>query len=73
MTYPGLPPSARPIAAACFRQTRRRLASVRQQEQQLARLRGFRREVVARTCARIRRETRLQLQAMRRLLHALFE
>ena len=39
----------------------------------LAQLRGFRREVVARTCSRLRRETRLQLQAMRRLLHALFD
>ncbi|HSX79526.1 MAG TPA: hypothetical protein VLQ80_13270 [Candidatus Saccharimonadia bacterium] len=51
---------------------RRRLASVRQQEQQLSTLRGFRREMVARTCERIRRETRLQLQSMRRLLHELF-
>jgi hypothetical protein len=73
MTYPGLHPGARPVVATCFRQTRRRLAYVRQQEQQLARWRGFRREVAARTCARLRRETRLQLQAMRRLLHALFD
>ena len=71
MTYPGLHPGARPVVAACFRQTRRRLAYVRQQERQLAALRGFRREVAARTCARLRRETRLQLQAMRQLLHAL--
>lgn len=71
MTYPGLHPGARPVVAACFRQTRRRLASVRQQEQQLARRRGFRREMVARTGARLRRETRLQLQAMHQLLHAL--
>ena len=63
MTYPGLDPRARPLAAACFRQVRRRLAYVRQQEQQLSALRGFRRETVARTCERIRRETRLQLQA----------
>ena len=49
MTYPGLHPGARPIAAACFRQTRHRLAYVRQQEQLLAGLYGFRREVAART------------------------
>ena len=73
MTYPGLHPGARPVVAACFRQTRRRLAYVRQQEQQLARRRGCRREMVARTCARLRRETRLQLQAMRQLLHTLFD
>ncbi len=73
MTYPGLHPGARPVVAACFRQTRRRLAYVRQQEQQLARRRGVRREMVARTCARLRRETRLQLHAMRQLLHALFD
>ncbi len=60
---PGPGPRARPLAAACFRQVRRRLAYVRQQEQQLSTLRGFRREMVARTCERIRRETRLQLQA----------
>ena len=72
MTYPGLHPGARPVVAACFRQTRRRLAYVRQQEQQLARRRGFRSEVAARTCARLRRETRLQLHAMRQLLHTLF-
>jgi hypothetical protein len=73
MTYPGLHPGARPVVAACFRQTRRRLAYVRQQEQQLARRRGFRREMVARICARLRRETRLQLHAMRQLLHTLFD
>jgi hypothetical protein len=73
MTYPGLPPWARPVAAAGFRQTRRRLAYIRQQEQALPQRRGFRREVAARTCARLRRETRLQLQAMRQLLHALFD
>jgi hypothetical protein len=73
MTYPGLHPGARPIAAACFQQTRHRLAYVRQQEQLLAGLHGFRREVAARTCARLRRETRLQLQTMRQLLHALFD
>ena len=73
MTYPGLHPGARPVVAACFRQTRRRLAYVRQQEQQLARRRGFRREMVAQTCARLRRETRLQLHAMRQLLHTLFD
>jgi hypothetical protein len=72
MTYPGLDPRARPLAAACFRQTRRRLAYVRQQEQALPPRRNFREEMVARTVARLRRETRLELQAMRRLLHALF-
>jgi hypothetical protein len=71
MTYPGLRPGARPVAAACFRAVRQRLASVRGQERTLAALRGFRREVAARTCARLRRETRLQLQAMRQLLHTL--
>jgi hypothetical protein len=63
MTYPPLPPAGRPLAA-CFRQ-------VRQRERALATLRGFRREMEARTCDRVRRETRLQLQAMRQLLHAL--
>jgi hypothetical protein len=71
MTYPHLPAAGRPIAAACFRQVRRRLAYVLQQELELPTLRGFRREMVARTCERLRRETRLQLKAMRRLLHAL--
>jgi hypothetical protein len=73
MTYPGLPPLARPIATACFRQARRRLAYVRQRELELPKLSGFRREMEARTCVRLRRETRLQLQAMRQLLHALFD
>ena len=73
MTYPGLRPGARPVAAACFRAARRRLASVRGQERTLATLRGFRRAVAARTCARLRRETRLQLQAMRLLLQTLFD
>jgi hypothetical protein len=72
MTSPGLPPWAWPVAAVGFRETRRQLAYVRQQARQLAALRGFRREVAARTCERLRRETRLQLQAMRQLLHALF-
>jgi hypothetical protein len=72
MTSPRLPPSARPIAA-CFRQVRQRLAYMRQQEQALPQLRGFRREMAARTRARLRRETRLQFQAMRQLLHALFD
>ena len=65
MTSLGLPPSARPVAAACVR-------AVRQQELERSKLRGFRREVAARTCVRLRRDTRVQLQAMRRLLHALF-
>ena len=51
---------------------RQRLAYVRQREGVLMKLRGFRREMEARTCVRLRRETRLQLQAMRQLLHALF-
>ena len=72
MTYPRLSPSARSIAAACFRQVRQRLAYVRSQEQALHRgSRTFRHEIQARTCERLRRETRLQLQAMRQLLHAL--
>jgi hypothetical protein len=72
MTYPGLEPRFRPIAAACFRQVRRRLAYVRQQEQALPPRRTFREEMTARTCERLRRETRLELRAMRQLLHALF-
>jgi hypothetical protein len=71
MTYSGLDPGARPVAAACFRAVRRRLTSVRGHERTLTTLRGFRREVAVRTCERLRRETRLQLQAMRQLLHAL--
>jgi hypothetical protein len=73
MTYPHLPTAGRPIAAACFRQVRQRLAFVRQKELELPKLRGFRKEAAARTMERIRRETRLQLQAMRQLLHALFD
>jgi hypothetical protein len=73
MPYPGLRPGARPVAAACFRAVRRRLAYVRGHERTLAALRGFRREVAVRTCERLRRETRLQLQAMRMLLHTLFD
>ena len=61
MTSPGLDPRARPLAAACFRQTRRPLAYVRQQEQALPQLRGFRREMAARTCARLRCEPLLPL------------
>jgi hypothetical protein len=57
MTSPRLPPSARPIAAACFRQVRQRLADVRQRTLELAQLRGFRYEVAARTCVRLRRDT----------------
>jgi hypothetical protein len=72
MTYPHLPAAGRPIAATLFWHTRKRLAYVRQQEQPLPPRRTFRDEMQARTCERIRRETRLQLQAMRRLLHALF-
>jgi hypothetical protein len=52
---------------------RRRLAYVRALEQALPQRRTFRDEMAARTRERIRRETRLQLQAMRRLLHALFD
>jgi hypothetical protein len=72
MTSPGLPPWARPVAAVGFREPRRRLAYVRQQEQELPPLRSFQREA-ARTCERLRRETRLQLQAMRQLLPPLFD
>ena len=71
MTSPRLPPSARPIAAAGFRLVRQRLADVRQRALELAQRRGFRREMAARTCARLRRETRLQLVALRQVLHAL--
>jgi hypothetical protein len=71
MTSPGLGQRARANTATCFRQTRRRLAYVRSQERTLEALRGFRREMVARTCERIRHETWLELRAMRRLLHAL--
>ena len=69
----GLAPGARLVAAACFRAVRQRLAYVRGQERTLAALHGFRREVAARTCVRLRRETRLQLHAMRQLLHTLFD
>jgi len=72
MTYPGLQARDRPTAAACFRQVRRRLAYVRQQAKALPPRRSFRDEMAARTIDRIRRETHLQLQAMRGLLHALF-
>ena len=71
MTYRGLDSGARSVAAACFRAVRRRLASGRGHERTLAALSGFRREVAVWTCARLRRETRLQLQAMRMLLHTL--
>jgi hypothetical protein len=73
MTYPDLRPGARPVAAACFRAVRRRLAYVRGHERTLAALRSFRREVAVRSCERLRRETRLHLQAMRMLLHTLFD
>jgi hypothetical protein len=72
MTSLGLPPGARPVAAVGVRETRHRLASLRQQEQERPQLRGFRRKVAARTWERLRRETRLPLQAMRQLLYALF-
>ena len=73
MTYPHLPEAGSGDRPASGGQVRQRLAYVRQQERQLAALRGFRREVAARTCARLRRETRLQLHAMRQLLHTLFD
>ena len=63
MTYRGLAPGARLVAAACFRAVRQRLAA----------LSGLRREVAVRTRVRLRRETRLQLHAMRQLLHTLFD
>ena len=48
MSSPGLRPGARPVAATCVRAGAQRLAA----------LCGFRREVAARTCARLRCETR---------------
>jgi hypothetical protein len=45
---------------------------VRGHARTLAARRGFRREMAARTGERLRRETRLQRQAMRQLLHALW-
>jgi hypothetical protein len=48
------------------------LHRVKKAQQALPKLRGFRREITARVVERIRRETRLQLQAMRQQLHALF-
>jgi hypothetical protein len=62
-------PSPPPASALCAGG----LTSVRGHERTLTTLRGFRREVAVRTCERLRRETRLQLQAMRQLLHALFD
>ena len=59
------------MAAAGFRQVRPCLADVRQRALELAPLRGLRYEVAARTCVRLRRETRLQLSVMRQVLHAL--
>ena len=64
MTSPGLSPSARPVAAACVR-------AVRHQELERSKLHGFRRDGAAQTCVRLRRETRVQLQAIRLLLHTL--
>jgi hypothetical protein len=52
---------------------RRRLACVRGTARELPTLHCFRRDVHERVCARLRRETRLQLQAMRQVLHALFD
>jgi len=72
MTYPRLPPASRPVAAACFRAVRQRLAYVRAQALALPPRRTFRDEMAARTVERIRRETRLELRAMRKLLHAMF-
>jgi len=72
MTYPRLPPASRPVAAACFRAVRQRLAYVRVQALALPPRRTFRDEMAARTVERIRRETRLELRAMRKLLHAMF-
>jgi hypothetical protein len=48
----GLAPGAR-LVAACVRAVRQRLAA----------LSGFRREVAVWTCTRLRRDTRVQLQA----------
>jgi hypothetical protein len=77
MTYPGLEPRFRAIAATCFRTVRQRLNYVRQQEQALPPRserprRNFREEMIARTVERVRRETKLELRSMRRLLHEMF-
>ena len=64
MTSLGLPSSARPVAAACVR-------AVRHQELERSKLHGFRRDGAAQTCVRLRRDTRVQLQAIRLLLHTL--
>ena len=77
MTYPGLEPRFRAIAATCFRLVRQRLAYVRQQEEALPPRserprRTFRDEMAARTIERIRRETKLELRSMRRLLREMF-
>jgi hypothetical protein len=61
MTSPGPRPGARPVATACFRAVRRCLAYGRGPERTLTALRG------------LRRETRLQLQAMHQLCHTLCE
>ena len=53
MTSPGLPPRARPVAAACVRAVRQRLAA----------LSGLRREVAVWTCAQQRRDTRVPRHA----------
>ena len=73
LTSPRLPPGAAPSPPPASGTHAGVSASVRQQAQQRAALQGFRREMAARTCVRLRRETRLQLQAMRQLLHALFD
>ena len=73
MTYPGLHPQDRPVVLACFRARRRQLALVRRREQEQARLKGFQLESHQYTCARVRREIRMQLKAMREVLHALFD
>src|SRR5262249_32761304 len=44
-------------------QVRQRLAALRGLERTLTALRGFRREVAVRTCARLRRDTRVPRQA----------
>jgi hypothetical protein len=73
MTYPGLHPQDRPVVLACLRARRRQLALVRRMEAEQANLRGFKLESHKYTCAHLRRETRLQLKAIREVLHALFD
>ena len=72
-SYPRLRPPWRARVSAWFRHTRQRLAFVHEQEaRRLPRLQGFQAEALRLGCARVRRETRLQLAAVRDILHQLF-